>query len=126
MKHEFTIEDSQEGEVRNLIDAAVVFTGGKAEIIRELKVVIEDERIAAVLDNLLNHSGNRPASHYPTDKAAKVWTIVETGEMLSQSALSKRLSDKRITEGTALFHEERGNHVVDRKDNGNLTLKRTV
>ena len=123
MKHEFEINDDQKDQMLTLINAMTAITGGKAEIVTRLAIITEDERIIAAMNSLVKQSNVKGQAPH-AGKAAKVWTIDETGEMLGQAALSKRLSDRRIAEGTALFHEERGNHVVDKNDRGNLTLRR--
>jgi hypothetical protein len=123
MKHEFTITSDQREKVQALIDAASVFIDGKATFVEILQVQTEDERLAQVLDNLLNHNVNIPPKSGP-GSATKVWTIIATGETMSQSGMTMRLTKKKITEGTILFHAERGNYVVDVKDNGKYTLKK--
>jgi hypothetical protein len=126
MKHEFAISDEQEKIVVDLCETVKEFTGGHFEVITVKKLVTEDERLAGILDSLLNH---KEKSSLPTNKggtAAKPWTIVETGEKIGDSTMSKRITEGKLAEGTQVFHETRGNLVVDRKDNGSLTLRKAA
>jgi hypothetical protein len=125
MRHEFVVTEENETKINALIQAATSFTGGTAEIVMIKKVVTEDERLAGILDNLLNFK-EKPYHNTRPGGAPKVWTIVATQEKVSQSVLTGRTTDHKIDEGTAVFHEERGNYVVDRKENGSLTLKKVL
>jgi hypothetical protein len=122
MKHIYGVLQDQVEAVKKLVEAIAPWTGGKVEMVQIIQVVTEDERLAAVLDNLL---GNNFVKKRPW-VTEKVWTIFPTRKRISAQTLGKYLRSGQIGVGAELEHCVRGNYVVVKDDKGELIPQKVV